>query len=61
MSTGLGLTFCKMVAEAHGGAIGVESEIGRGSTFTVALPAPLSEAAAAVLHEETQHHRPAFL
>lgn len=37
-SSGLGLTFCKMVAEAHGGGVGVESEEGRGSTFWVDLP-----------------------
>jgi two-component system sensor histidine kinase/response regulator len=38
MSSGLGLTFCKLTVEAHGGHIGVESTPWRGSTFTCSLP-----------------------
>jgi heavy metal sensor kinase len=36
--TGLGLAICKHIAEAHGGKIEVESQVGAGSTFSVSLP-----------------------
>jgi signal transduction histidine kinase len=37
-STGLGMTFCKLAVEAHGGFIGVYSAPGEGTTVRVTLP-----------------------
>ena len=37
-STGLGLAFIKEVIEQHGGSVTVDSEVGRGSRFSCALP-----------------------
>jgi signal transduction histidine kinase len=47
--TGLGLAICSDIVERHGGRITLESQLGRGSRFTVWLPtlddAPDSETA----------------
>jgi signal transduction histidine kinase len=37
---GLGLVIASSVAKSHGGDVSVESDVGRGSTFTFTLPAP---------------------
>jgi signal transduction histidine kinase len=37
--SGLGLPTVRKIVEAHGGAIGVQSEVGRGTKFTIRLPA----------------------
>jgi two-component system, OmpR family, sensor kinase len=36
--TGLGLAIVKSIAESYGGTVSVQSELGKGSTFTISLP-----------------------
>ncbi len=46
---GLGLASCMQIMQRHGGHISVASEVGRGSTFTVLLPAALERPAETVV------------
>ena len=41
--TGLGLAIARAVAQAHGGTLAVESEVGEGATFRLALPRGVGE------------------
>jgi signal transduction histidine kinase len=36
--SGLGLAICRRIVTAHGGAIGVDSKLGKGATFSFTLP-----------------------
>jgi len=44
--TGLGLYVVREIVALHGGVVTVESEVGRGSVFTVRLPLPQDAATA---------------
>lgn len=49
--SGLGLALCSRIAQTHGGTLAMESELGKGTTVTVTLPAP-NQTAAELAQEE---------
>jgi signal transduction histidine kinase len=60
---GMSLAICKRIVEAHGGKISVESEVGKGTTFTINLPIKRSksEFTQVQMFTETEINLPTFV
>jgi PAS domain S-box-containing protein len=58
LGLGLGLSICHGIVTAHGGTINVESAVGRGTTFRVALPLSIPAADGAAQSGEPQRAAP---
>ncbi|MFQ5649463.1 MAG: PAS domain S-box protein [bacterium] len=56
VGTGLGLSICYQIIQDHKGKITVESEVGKGTTFTIMLPMNLDKL---LEHEHVDRSRPA--
>lgn len=61
VSTGLGLSFCKMAIKSHKGNIGVDSELDEGSSFWVTLPFSEGEITTSPEITETKNTYPEIL